>query len=134
MITLEQILLMVFGGAGLQLGLAYLAKSLISQWLTKDIESYKAKVKAAGDLTVEQTKAALAMTALEHQVRYSKLHERRAEVPAELYRLLVEAHNKAHQYAVQLAGLTAKMNPTSMLREASSPFTLSFRDQPDLSA
>ena len=45
-------------------------------------------------LLTEQRKQALQMVALEHQVRFSKLHEKRAEVIAELYKQLVEVEKE----------------------------------------
>jgi hypothetical protein len=37
------------------------------------------------DAEIERLKTSLQMTALEHQVRFSKLHEKRAKVIADLY-------------------------------------------------
>ena len=88
-----QSLLLVFGGnAALLLLLGWLARSLGSQLLAKDLEKFKANLAAASVTATEQLKHELQMTALEHQVTFSKLHERRAEVVAEAYALLVEAH------------------------------------------
>jgi len=72
--------------------LGWLARSLGSQVLAKDLEKFKAELSAASSATTEHLKHELQRAALEHQVRFSKLHERRAEVIAELYGLLVEAH------------------------------------------
>jgi len=74
---LWQSLLVAFGGnAALLLVLGFLGRSLMSTILTKDLEKFKADLQVA---------------AVEHQVRFSKLHEKRAEVLAELYKLLVAA-------------------------------------------
>lgn len=48
---------------------------------------------------IEQFKANLQAAALEHEVRFSKLHEKRAEVLAELYKLLVAATWQATNFA-----------------------------------
>ena len=70
-------LLVAFGGnVTLLFLLGYFGRSLVSQVLAKDIEKFKADLQLA---------------AVEHQVRFSKLHERRAEILAELYELLVRA-------------------------------------------
>lgn len=58
------------------LTLAFLGRSLILTFLAKDLERYKADLQIA---------------AVEHRVRFSKLHEKRAEVLAEPFKLLVEA-------------------------------------------
>ena len=74
---LWQSLLVAFGGnAALLLVLGVLGRSFMSTVLTKDIERFKAD---------------LHIVAMEHEVRFSKLHEKRAEVLAELYKLLVAA-------------------------------------------
>lgn len=87
-----QSILLAFGGnAALLLVLAWLARSFGSQLLAKDLEKFKADLAAASTATTERLKHELQLTALEHQVRFSKLHERRAEVVADLYGLLVEA-------------------------------------------
>jgi hypothetical protein len=57
--------------------IAWLGRSVFTQVLSRDIEGFK---------------HGLRISAAEHQVRYVKLYERRAEVVAELYGLLVEAH------------------------------------------
>jgi len=74
---LWQALLVGFGGnAALLLVITFLGRSLIGNFLTKDIEKFK------GDLQ---------LAAIEHEIRFSKLHEKRAEVLADLYKLLVAA-------------------------------------------
>ena len=88
----ESILLVFGGNALLLVVLGWLARSLGSQFLAKDLEKFKTELSAASSATTEQVKHDLQRAALEHQVRFSKLHERRAEVIAELYGLLVEAH------------------------------------------
>ena len=89
---LWQSLLVAFGGnAALLLVLGFLGRSLMSSVLAKDIEKFKAELHVA---------------AVEHQVRFSKLHEKRAEVLAELYNLLVAATWQATNFAfpMQWAG------------------------------
>jgi len=70
-------LLIAFGGnAALLLVLGFLGRSLLLSILAKDIEKFKADLRIA---------------AIEHEVRFSKLHEKRVEVLAKLYKLLVAA-------------------------------------------
>jgi hypothetical protein len=82
--------------------LGFLAKSLFSQILSKDVENYKIKLQSE----VEQLKANLEKASIEHQIRFKSLHTKRAEVIAELYSLLVQAINDASSMArpLQLAG------------------------------
>src|SRR5947208_2204142 len=94
-----QQLLIAFGGnAMLLIVLGYLFRSLLSQLLTKDVEKFKAELKANADVSIERLKSALQMAAVEHQVRFSKLHEKRALVVADLYELFVTAYWAAHTY------------------------------------
>src|SRR5882762_456564 len=88
-----QSVLLAFGGnAALLLLLGWLARSLGSQLLAKDLEKFKSDLATTSSSAAEQLKHELAVAALEHNVKFSKLHERRAEVVAEAYGLLVEAH------------------------------------------
>jgi hypothetical protein len=87
----QAILLALGGNAALLFALAWLARSFGSQLLAKDIEKFKSSLAAASTEATERLKHELQLVAHEHQVRFSKLHERRAEVIASLYALLVEA-------------------------------------------
>jgi hypothetical protein len=77
---------------------AFLTKSLINQFLTRDIEKFKARLKADADMEIEKLKNSLQMVALEHQVRFSRLHEKRAEVIADLYARLVDAEREGDHF------------------------------------
>jgi hypothetical protein len=94
----EQLLIVFGGNATLLIVLGFLFRSLISQLLTKDIEKFKTQLKADADKSVEQYKSTLQMTALEHQVRFSKLHEKRAQVIADLYERFVTAYSDTDTY------------------------------------
>ena len=86
-----QSILLAFGGnAALLVVLAWLARSFGSQLLAKDLEKFKASLASASSEASERLKHELQIASLEHQVRFSKLHERRAEVITALYGLLVE--------------------------------------------
>lgn len=80
----------VGGGAVLLGAAAYLIKTSISHRLAQETETFKAQLKAKSDAEIERLKNSLQIAALEHQIRFSKLHERRAEIIAELYKQLVE--------------------------------------------
>ena len=88
----EVILLALGGNAALLAVLGWLGHSLGSQLLAKDLEHFKTDLSAASSAAAERLKHDLHIAATEHQVRYAKLYERRAEAIAELYGLLVEAH------------------------------------------
>lgn len=80
------------GGSVVLLGaVAWLIKAVISQALVLQTEMFKMRLKAEADIEIEKLKNALQITAVEHQVRFVNLHEKRAEFIAELYNDLVEA-------------------------------------------
>jgi len=91
MSPLEIIIASVGGSAALFAIMGWLAKSLLSQFLTKDIENHKAKLKYESEIELTKFRNEIEKTAFEHQIRFSKLHEKRAEVLASLYKLLVES-------------------------------------------
>jgi hypothetical protein len=74
--------------------LAWLLRSLFSHWLTKDVEKYKSELKTQTDIAAER----LRRLAYEHEVKFSRLHEERAEVIKKLYSLLVELATNAEQF------------------------------------
>jgi hypothetical protein len=86
--------------------LLFLAKSWISEKLKNAIkseydqklETYKAELKAESDVAIENLKSRLSIAANEHQVRFSRLHETRAEVIAETYALLRDLYEKVADY------------------------------------
>ena len=82
--------------------IGFVAKSIFTQLMSRDIEKYKSNREAE----LEKFKANLQKSAFEHQTRYQSLHIKRAEVIAELYRFLVQAERAAISLAnpVQLGG------------------------------
>ncbi len=82
---LWQSLLVAFGGnAALLLVLGFMGRALLSNALDKDLEKFKGQLQLA---------------ATEHEIRFSRLHEKRADVIAELYKLLVKATWEAESFA-----------------------------------
>ena len=67
--------------------MGFVAKGIITQLLSRDIEKYKAN----NQIEIERFRAELERSAFEHQTRYQSLHIKRAETIAELYELLVQA-------------------------------------------
>ena len=84
------VLLAVGGNAGILVVLGFLARSVIRAWLAKDLEKFKVELKSTSDTAIERLKADLQRAAFEHQVRFSKFHEKRAEVIAQLDKYLAE--------------------------------------------
>ncbi|AHB08503.1 hypothetical protein U875_14060 [Pandoraea pnomenusa 3kgm] len=99
---LETLLIAIGGPAVVIAGVAWFAKSLISQWLNKELKHHESdlsrnakqfelELKGKYDTAAERLKSDLQRQATENQIRFSKLHEKTAEVTAEAYRLLVTA-------------------------------------------
>ena len=86
----QSILVALGGNAALLLVLGWLARSFGTQLLSKDLEKFKAGLVSATSEASERLRHELQIVSLEHSVRFSKLHEKRAEVIGELYALLVE--------------------------------------------
>jgi hypothetical protein len=99
--TTWQSLLLAFGGqVALLAALAFLLKAIISHRLSQEAEAFKTTLQAQANVEIERLKSSLQITVAEHQVRFSKLHERRAVVIAKLYRLLLLAADAAKVLAV----------------------------------
>jgi hypothetical protein len=117
MSTWQEILIASGGNATLLIVLGFLARSMIQTWLAKDIKKFETDLKSAadyelerlrqelkfkGDASIEHLKSQLQLTAVEHQVRFSNLHEKRAEVIADLYKRLVEAFWDSERFIFQI--------------------------------
>lgn len=78
-------------------GIAYTAKAIFGQMLSRDLLQFKGKMEAeAAEYKTELDKATMEFRteldkiAFEHQTKFSTLHETRAEVIAELYKRISE--------------------------------------------
>ena len=120
----QSILVALGGNAILLIALGWLARSLGSQILAKDLERFKSELAATSHTAIERSKHELQMLALEHEVRFSKLHEKRASVVAEIYGLLVEAHWASQSFvsAVGFAGDPPKSQQYNSAMNASAEF------------
>jgi hypothetical protein len=96
-------LLVVFGGNAILLsGVGWLIKAVLTQGLQRDLRVFESELKAKADASIEQLKANLQIAATEHQVRFSKLHEKRGEVLADLYKKLTEAVQASQSFTSAL--------------------------------
>jgi hypothetical protein len=98
MTAFETIVISVGGNAALLAVLGWLARSLLGQLVAKDLERFKSELANASSAATEQLKHQLQLVAQEHQVVVSKLHEKRAQVVAEAYSLLVEVQWSAQDF------------------------------------
>jgi hypothetical protein len=88
---LETILITFGSSTVLFTALGFLSRSIINHYLSKDIETFKTRLKADSDLAQQQLRNSLKLIAVEHEIRFKRLHEKRAEVLDELYAHLSEA-------------------------------------------
>ncbi len=94
-------LLKTFGGQAILLAaVGYLIKTLVSNRFERDAEAFKADLKRNADIEIEKLKNALQMAAIEHQVRFSKLHEQRAEIIGKLSQLIEEVHSAVASFVL----------------------------------
>jgi len=96
-------LIAIIGGSTVLIGaVAWLTRSIIVHFLSKDIENYKMRLKAETDQKLEELRNSFRMRAFEHETRFLRLHEKRAEILAELYKKLVEAASAARVFVVPI--------------------------------
>src|SRR5262249_12396261 len=105
-----------FGGpAALLLVLAYLIKALMRLWLDRDaksfetklqlttqqhIETFKAKLQSDAAFELERLRNAVQVDALEHQIRFSKLHEQRMALITQLSKEVQEVPSVVAGYVI----------------------------------
>ena len=94
-------LAVVTGGGTVLVGAsAWLMKTAITHRLETDADKFRIKIKADADIEIERWKSSLQIVAIEHQVRFTKLHEKRAEIIADLYKRLIDLHRHAEFFVV----------------------------------
>ena len=114
--------------------LVWLTKSWISERLKtaikheydEKLETHKFQLKAESDVEIERLRSQLSMATMEHQVKYSKLHEQRAEVIATLYQLLVQAYWDGSSF-VSLTEWNGEPNKEEKYRLAMNSFAELYR-------
>ncbi len=87
--TILQTVLASSASAGI---VAYLSKSLLTQWLNKDLEAFRTKLATDSARELEQLRTQLRRVALEHEVRFTRLQERRAVILTHIYARLDVLH------------------------------------------
>ena len=65
-------------------------KAQLKNQYDEKLETLKAQLKSQSDIEIEQVKSRLSIAATQQQVRFSRLHEKRAAVIAEMYSALQE--------------------------------------------
>jgi hypothetical protein len=129
---LKEVLVALGGNATLLLVLGFLARSLLQTWLAKDVERFKAglqreasselerlkcELRSQADVSIEQLKSRLQQAIIEHQVRFSRLHERRAEAIEQLYSRACDLELEAARYASTLGRGGSEQDGTEMYQQ-----------------
>jgi hypothetical protein len=134
--VLENLIVQIITSAGVSAALSgillWLTKTWISERLKNGIkneydqklETHKAQLKAHSDVEIEKLKSQLNITATEHQVKFAKLHETRAEVIAETYSRLNELFYKLRAYVniVEMSGDLPREDRRRLATEAFKKF------------
>jgi hypothetical protein len=96
-------LLKTLGTTAVVVGAAvWLTKSVITHFLSRNIEAYKLELERASNREIEELKSRLQIMAQERQIIFSRLHEKRADIIAESYTLI-------HQLSSKAVGLGSEM-------------------------
>jgi hypothetical protein len=88
----------VGGGTGILLAAAWLIRTVLNNRLAHDAKVFEMQLKAGADSEIERLKHSLELFAVEHQVRFSNLHAKRAEVIAEIYTQMVDAEQYGQRF------------------------------------
>ena len=98
MTVFETFAIAILGNATLLAVLGWLAKILLEKIIARDSKRFEIELKAKADTAIEEYKSKLQFRTLEHQIRYSKHHEKRATTIAELNALLAELMWEAENF------------------------------------
>lgn len=82
-------------GAGIWIARSWLSERLknsIRAEYDQKLETHKAQLKSQSDASLERLRADLSIATVEHNIQFTRLHEKRAEVIAETYARLTELH------------------------------------------
>lgn len=106
MTPIEALVLAVGGNAILLAAVAFLIKSLVSQWLARELKQHETDLSRASAAAAEKLKHQFSLVAHEHKVRFSRLHDKQAVVLEDIYAKLLDFEEAS-------AVLTLASNDTS---------------------
>lgn len=95
----QVVILAITGNTLLLAVLGWLARSLIQNMFAKDLSTHRIRLEAENERAAIALGHELSLTAKEHDIRFGKLHERRADTIAKLYELLVDTSEKGSTYS-----------------------------------
>jgi hypothetical protein len=85
--TPREIIALLGGFSAIVAAITWLARSLVGQLLSRDIERFKSRL----EHETERFTSELERQVKEHEIRFTTLHEKRRDAVAELYELLADA-------------------------------------------
>jgi hypothetical protein len=95
---LKQFLYTLGGTAVAVAAVAWLARSVVKHWLSKDVETYKNQLKAESETALERLRSELQILAARRNIEYSRIHEKRLEIISELAGKIRDFHEKVTAY------------------------------------
>ena len=127
---LKQFAITLGGTVAAIAAVAWLARSIITHLLSKDVETYKARLKSESDLETERLRASLRRIAYEHEVTFNKLHSERAEVVKTLHAKLIDLISAVEGFVspFEWANEPPKEEKRKLLAERSRDFTRFFEE------
>lgn len=137
---ISEFVIQLISSAGVASAAALLIVWLTRLWLSEGIknsirtqyeeklETHKAQLKAQSDVEIERLRSQLRDASMEHQIVFSRLHEKRATVIAETYSCLKELHVCLSEYVkiFEIAGGASKEERYGTLVEAHREFFESY--------
>lgn len=104
----------------------FLAKILSKHLLSMDLERFKADLKANNEKELERLRADLRIAAFQQETTFARLHEKRAEVIAELYSKLVAVHGSMSNLLnpLELDGGTGRKEREKKAADAGNDFAI----------
>jgi hypothetical protein len=108
---------------------AWLARSIVTHWLSKDVEAYKTRLKADSDVALERVRSELQIIAARRSVEYSRIHEKRLEIISALAGKINAFHERVSAYVAvfEWAGGPSKEERRKVAFEAFAEFDEYFR-------
>lgn len=104
--------------------IVWLLKSLWSQFLARDIETFRANLENRNSVEIERLKGELNRISFEHETRYARIYEKRAEALEELFKRMVKANRAfANKYrAFRFVGDPPPEEQTKQAGDAANDF------------
>ena len=109
--------------------IGFVARSVFSQFLSRDLERYKANLLAEHNREMERLKAEIRTNAFEHETRFARLHDKRLEVVAELYKLLVHTNVAFVTWIAPLSSASLTMEEKRKVAEDAANSFFAFFDE-----